>query len=510
VNLSPDENARGHIRMKKPSLLDRIPQIIIILLIFTFSGLLSIYCLKGFYSRYAQDDYCYGYRVRAQGFWNMQLQSYFHPTEFNSDRYSSTAVQSLVELSGGPSTVPVLTSLELIVWFASLSFVFYQLQLLLNSKANSLTAILPALAIIFFTLYLAGDQYQILFWLSAMQAYFTPVVLAALLFGCLLFMARIPQFSLPYAIGLGLLSFFAAGFSETAGLWQFACWCLILGWSFVLSKRLVFARNTIRPALVLVGSAALSLIVMAICPANPKSGQIMYHLDFLGFSRQSLYFGAGFLWSRLKATPLPYFVLILLGFLIKRNQTIINPDKDGLKVKKFIVEILAVILTLYGLSVVVMLPSLYSKLTYPGERALFPAQFTLSVCLFIIGWKIAELLASFKPNVFSYRFSIVFQGLLGLALCAYIAHVGPRVYDKLPAFQGRAQAWDLRQALILNEKAAGTVNVIAPEFDSVYGVTELHPEATNWVNKCAAKYYGVQTISTIENYAGISAHPIGK
>jgi hypothetical protein len=168
------------------------------------------------------------------------------------------------------------------------------------------------------------------------------------------------------------------------------------------------------------------------------------------------------------------------------------------------------ILILYGLSVVVMLPSMYATSHYPGDRALLPAQFTLSACLFIIGWKLAEVLSVLQPNAFPYRTSIIFQGLLGLTLCVYIVHIIPHVYDKLPAYQGRAQAWDLRQELILKEKASGIENVIAPAFDSIYGITELHYEANNWVNECAAKYYGVQTISTIDNYAGISTHPIGK
>jgi hypothetical protein len=91
-----------------------------------------------------------------------------------------------------------------------------------------------------------------------------------------------------------------------------------------------------------------------------------------------------------------------------------------------------------------------------------------------------------------------------------MVRITPRVYDKLPAYQSRAQAWDLRQALILKEKVAGIQNVNAPAFDSVYGITELHYEANNWVNECAASYYGVQTIATVDNYAGISTHPIGK
>ena len=106
---------------KRKSLFGKIPQVGTLLLIFIFIGLLSIYGIKGTYSRYAQDDYCYGYKVRDMGFWNMQIQSYMHINEFNSDRYSLTIAHSLVELSGGPKTVPVLPTLEILActpaWF---------------------------------------------------------------------------------------------------------------------------------------------------------------------------------------------------------------------------------------------------------------------------------------------------------------------------------------------------------------------------------------------------------
>ena len=64
--------------------------------------------------------------------------------------------------------------------------------------------------------------------------------------------------------------------------------------------------------------------------------------------------------------------------------------------------------------------------------------------------------------------------------------------------------------MILQEKSQGIQDVMAPAFDSVYGITELHYESINWVNQCAAQYYGVRSISTADNYAGISTHPLGK
>jgi hypothetical protein len=492
--------------MKKNSLFGRIPQIITFLLIFIFIGLLSIYGIKGTFSRYAQDDYCYGYKVRDMGFWNMQIQSYIHTNQFNSDRYSLTFVHSLVELSGGPKTVPVLPTLEIIAWFASLFFVFYQVGQAIYSRAEYLVASLSALTIVFFTFYLAPTQYQILFWLSAMQTYTTPLVLSTLLFGLLIAIARAPKLSVPAAIGLAVLAFFAGGFSETTGLWQFACWSMLLGWAWFYRKRSLLASNAIRPALILVGTLAFSLVIMAVCPANFNTGATFSHPDFITLISQSLSYAAGFTLLALKGTPLPYLVLLLLGLFASLS----HRPKDAVKVKTIFAEILAVIVILYVLSVVTMLPSLYANSHYPGDRALLPAQFTLCVCLFMIGWKMAELSAKFRPKAFSHQTFVIIQGLFGLALCVYMVRITPRVYDKLPAYQSRAKAWDLRQALILKEKAAGIQNVIAPAFDSVYGITELHYEANNWVNECAASYYGVQTIATVDNYAGISTHPIGK
>lgn len=492
--------------MKKASLVGRIPQIISLLLVIIIIGLLSIYGIKGIYSRYAQDDYCYGYKVHDFGFWNMQIQSYIHTNQFNSDRYSLTLVHSLVELSGGPKTVPILPSLEIIGWLASLFFVFYQIGQVINGRKEYLIAGLSALTIVFFTLYLAPNLYQILFWLSAMQTYTTPLVLATLLFGFLILTARSSKLSWPVAIGLGLLTFFAGGFSETTGFWQFACWSMILGWALVYRKKSPLAKNVFRPVLIMIGSVALSLVIMALCPANFHTSGTFTHPGPIRLISQSLSYAAGFIWLALKGTPLPFLVIILLGFFASFSRI----SKDGMKVKTLVTEILVIIGVLYAFTVVTMLPSMYANSHYPGDRALLPAQFTLTICVFSIGWKMAELLSAVRQNGFSAQISAISLGLLGLALCIYMVHILPRVYDKLPAYQAHAQAWDLRQQLILNEKAAGIQNVIAPAFDSVYGITELHYEASNWVNGCAADYYGVQTISTVDNYDGISAHPIGK
>ncbi len=146
--------------MKKRFSFEKIPAIITGVLILLFAGLLAIYGLKGTYSRYSQDDYCYGYKVHQFGFLDMQIHSYFNTNEFNSDRYSLTIAHSVVELTGGPKIVPLLPSLEMIAWLAALSFAIWELLRIVAYKPNYLSTVLSAISIIFFTLYMTPGQYQ--------------------------------------------------------------------------------------------------------------------------------------------------------------------------------------------------------------------------------------------------------------------------------------------------------------------------------------------------------------
>ncbi|HTX91071.1 MAG TPA: DUF6056 family protein [Anaerolineales bacterium] len=492
--------------MKQNSILTKTPQAIAYALILVLVGLLSIYGLKGTYSRYAQDDYCYGYRVRSLGFLEMQVHSYFQVNEYNSDRYSLTIAHSLVELSGGPKIVPFLTSFEFLAWLAALVYVFIQLQKLVNSKANYLPAIFTALTIVFFSAYLAPNQYQVLFWLSAMQTYLTPIIWTTFIIGRLIAMASSAKFNLLQGLELSLLALFAGGFSETTALWQFAIWGMILAWSVLFRKKQAAAGNLVRPTAVVTVFTAVSLVIMAICPINFNTGVVFYHPKISNLILQSLSYGAGFIWIGIKGAPLPYLAIATLGFFI----SLVTQPKNSPKAKNLAWEIVLALLALYILSVAVIAPSYYATSHYPGDRALLPAEATLVAFLFFIGWKMAELLSAILPERQTFRLLIVINMFAGLALVLYLVHIAPRVYDKISAYQGRAEAWDLRQQLILEEKAAGIENVTAPAFDSVYGITELHYEPTNWVNICAARYYGVQSISTVDNYAGISTHPIGK
>jgi len=485
----------------------RANQLLIIFSIILLAGLLAVLGIKGTFSRYAQDDYCYGYRVRNTGFWNTQIQSYLVKPEFVSDRFSTTLAHSIVEKLGGPKFVPFLTFLEILAWLGGLIYIFYQLQALMFSKRSWLIMIASALVILFFTLYMSPNQYQILYWLSAMQTYLTPMILATFLLGRFTAISRSSSLKLRHGIELGILSFFAGGFSETTGLWLFTCWCILFGWSFILRNRSALIKNASRLSLVAMLSTGLALVVMAISPSNniyrPFTDPALFEMII-----RSLEGGMAYIRVSLKVTPLPYFIVICFGFWLC---SLTQYERKG-SVKKYLFEILATVLILYVFAVANMVPIKVARLptSWPGARSLFPAHFSLVVCLFVFGWKSANLIMALKSDFFSFHLSKILLTLLGIALIIYVAHTTPRVYDKIQLYAARAKAWDARDRMILEAKADGQVDVTVPQFDSVYNITELKPESYSWVNICAAKYYGMKSITAIEDYQGIPANPIGK
>ena len=74
--------------------------IILAAFIAMFLAIISILAIKGSFSRYSQDNYCFGYRFRDSNFWKVQITSYFKPAEYNSNRYSLTMFDGLAEIDG--------------------------------------------------------------------------------------------------------------------------------------------------------------------------------------------------------------------------------------------------------------------------------------------------------------------------------------------------------------------------------------------------------------------------
>jgi hypothetical protein len=66
-----------------------------------------------------------------------------------------------------------------------------------------------------------------------------------------------------------------------------------------------------------------------------------------------------------------------------------------------------------------------------------------------------------------------------------------------PEYQSWAVAWDVRQGQIFTEKAQGIKDLVVPHLPGIGYVKELDASPNYWVNKCAEKFYGIESLKAI-------------
>lgn len=467
-----------------------------------FLALFSILAIKGSYSRYAQDDYCYGYRFRVDNFWNAQVKSYFGMTEYNSNRYALTMFNGLAELVGGPKFAPFMPALVMVSWICILVYI---ISLFLRNQSNILISITAALSIVFLTFILSPNIYQILFWLASINTYTTPMVISTLIFGRILHFTYSGKFTILNVVELALLNLLAGGFSETVTAWLLTLWFCVFVVLFFFSRKGLFKKAR-WPLIVAITATLIAMIIMLLNPTNSARAAFYRPQNLIDGLWRSFSYGLLFIKRSLKFEPVPFGFVILMGFWLSTRSKAVKMESW----MRWLLMIAALLAVTFLLCAADMAPSVFLNDSYPGDRQLFPATFTLVFGLLASGWFSAKFLASFASRVFSLKIANAALFALAVLLMAYLGTTFQRAYDKLPLYQARAAAWDNRQQMILDSKSAGQLKITVPAFDSIYGITELGANSNNWVNRCAARYYGVESIAAEDGYMGIKAYPIGK
>jgi hypothetical protein len=138
-------------------------------------------------------------------------------------------------------------------------------------------------------------------------------------------------------------------------------------------------------------------------------------------------------------------------------------------------------------------PSVYGQ-SFPEARARFAARLLMTMALMLEGICIGLLVAQWKMRWSSL---VSMFGLAMLMIAAlYPLHTSWNLlHEKLPLYQRWAAIWDIRQNILLADKASGIQDVTTFKIYSIEGVKELDPNADHWVNRCAAHYYGFRSIS---------------
>jgi hypothetical protein len=456
----------------------------------TFSAfVLVIYAYLGTFSRHLADDYCAVDFIKTDFFTALWI-NYTNV----SDRFSNFMLITLSEVIG-PRTVAVLPALMLTLWVIGIAWLLYEASRFSGKVWGTSIILTLTFLLVFLALLQAPNRFQILYWRSSMSAHFAPLVFMPYLTSSILrliFVAGKKQLSYWVYPLIFFASFILGGFSEPTVMVFISLLALA-----IFCARFWMKRPTRGAALSLLiwsfTGMVLALAVMAIAPANSfrLSNAVPPTLPVL-FVRTFRY-GFDFILNSFRTLPLPTLFTALMPFLIFYNlyaspaSALTSSQRTRAQIMLVVIPILS-----YLLLVASFLPSVYGQ-SFPVERARFTGQVCLVMGLMIEASLLGSLFAQYRPRV---PLKLVSTILLVVSALYPLRAAWIALAD-VPAYRHRAEEWDAREALIYNLREQGQTDLMVYQFDGVEGVKEMDVNANHWVNRCAAKYYEINSIRAV-------------
>jgi len=235
--------------------------------------------------------------------------------------------------------------------------------------------------------------------------------------------------------------------------------------------------------------AVLALTVMAISPANSFRLSNAPPPTVMELISRAFRYGVEFILNSFRTLPLPTLFTALMPFLIFYNLRSEPAPALTPVQRKTVLIVLAVIPVIsYLLIVGSFLPSVYGQ-SFPVERARFAGQLCLVAGLMIEASLLAVLLAQYKTSLPLKFISVI----LLAAATLYPLRAAWLSLGDIPEYRTRAQEWDVREGQIFEWRKTN-LDLIVDQFNGVDGVKELDVNAEHWANRCAAQYYGLNSI----------------
>jgi uncharacterized protein DUF6056 len=484
-------------------------------------------------SRYVGDDYCAGYIFHDWGFIGGQRWFY---TRWGA--VPTTVLLIALTNPLGVSVSPVLTAIALSLWVAALAWTIARLLASTHAVVSRLVPLLVAELIVFATLHDAPNVIQSVYLRVPLFEYIVPLVLLTIGIGVL---ARRGERA-PGGVALAswaIFAFVAGNFGPTYAALQTTACGLALAVNRVAFARSVRVERLLAAATA--GSiAALALIAMA--PGNaarqayfpPPPGPFgiakwtvlstvfMFARPALPLLRSTIVAVVphvvsptpAWLQTALAMNASPLTIVLLVGIPLwiavldggperaapHRGDTTAPLRDDagvapalqarGLFARRALVwlPIVAVVLVL-----ACMAPSAYGTSSPPPPRTLVIPQFV-----------IASLLAAW-----SYALGMTLRGTAivaspfwkaALVVVATLAIVAPArsaaaTFVQAQELRAWARRWDETDRALRAAAAERRAAVEVPAVGSIGAVGSIAIDPNDWVNACAARYYGLQQIA---------------
>ena len=338
---------------------------------------LAMFAYLGFYTRFWMDDWCYNNHFRNLGFFET-LRGYHTIVNYASNRFSLTFFNGLFYFLG-IFGAQILALVIIVLWTAGIVFILLQLNQLFSFRAARSQLVLYAAVVVFFSIYLAPNRFQAIYWRSGALPYTFAILLGLLLTGYILYAARKQQSLIVNTAIAAPLAFIAGGFSEAGGAVLAAWWVSMVLLSILAKSRgFAWADRMLHLSTIALAFSILALAALAASPANLlRQTRYGEPSSLLETSVKSIEYSTDFIYASLKATPLPFFAFSILFAGFGYLHGMLRQGSEEHPMNPLWLGI--VLLAGYSLIAAMHAPSAYIEHVSPAMRTFIISQFILLV-----------------------------------------------------------------------------------------------------------------------------------
>lgn len=458
-------------------------------------GGVVIHAYLSLYSRFLADDYCTYGVLQTEGFWGSQRYWYLNWSGRYAFLFTMTSIQLL-----GPGATPAVPALLLAFWAVALVALFSRLLSRFSITASGAAATL-GLAALIGTLSAAPNLYQSLYWQTGAVTYALPTALATAYGVWLISESRrsnpSPLGWRPVVIS-GTWAFVMGGFSETNVSMQIAAMALLALGSFLPAA----PKDRMPPRRLTIAGLVGSLVALGFIAFSPGSNlrQLLMPApgNLLSIGGQSIRYMLSFAANSLLDHPLSFLlpagIALLFGFLAGSPPAAATGSAGSEANRQralWIVPLVAAILITAG-----VMPSAYAISAYPSARALLPPAFALTLAVVLwslsLGKSFGDRWGANIARASSERGMAVALTAFCIGLAAMSLHT---VSQWSPDMSSFAVLWGNRDARIRAAVAEGNLALQEASLPHIGGLAELDSAPTNWLNRCIAMSYDLESIT---------------
>jgi hypothetical protein len=484
--------------MKNAKAINNLHTLLLVLCCLTFIIAFTGYSITGSHMRLSGDDYCYDAALTQSGFWKTQWDSYFQIQNYSGNRYALTFFSSLIGLFG-PKANAVLPGAALALWIIGTLWSMRAVSSKVLPRSFLQISFITG-TIIFFTLSLAPDLEQSLYWRSAMLPYLFPIILDTILIGCILRSRGDSRTRISRSLLSFLLAFLAGGLSETGAALQAGCLTIWLIFLFLRRR----TANQWHDLYMAIGSAwigtGIAIALLILSPTNTVRQTLLGLPDppnLPTLIHYSIRYSYTFLHSTIKLSFLPHLLMFLSSLLFAWLTSFEDKTVDREVDLNPFLQLALLPFAAFALIMCVVAPSAWAQSDYPVARAMILARWITVLSSVAGGWMAGAILKqrAHTRRRRQDRWTLVSSFLL-IAILMFPWMEVKDIFSDLWRYQRWSSAWDARDQQIRKARSEGVVEVNVMELDHIIpDVAELRPDPDFWYNNCAELYYDVRSIS---------------